>query len=54
MTVKWFNWSLKLCPKFQIQSLIFRFSEVPNYQNLLNEHIEKNMQRENISSSIYV
>ena len=36
MTVKWFDWDLKICPKFQV--FISHFSKV---LDLLNEHKEK-------------
>ena len=43
VTVKWFNWVLKICPEFQV--LTFHFSEVAD---LLDEPFAKNVQRENL------
>ena len=49
MTVKRFNWILKICIKFQV--LTFLFAGV---DYLLDERLAKNAQRENVSTSIYV
>ena len=47
MTVKWFKWVLKVCPKIHFSHL----SKV-NYQ--LNEHWVQNVGRKCISTAIYV